>query len=223
MKENYKIYLNGISVYLCQEKCPLVVQKKDNPVEIYPVTSKATIKKIITAIEVGSLRSNIVLCSEDIKKLKNQFFSCFTMIEAGGGVVRNKRNEYLLIHRKKKWDLPKGKLESDESPRGGAVREVEEEPGVRIINIYEKLCKTYHTYKLRDEWILKKTHWYMMKGDSTSRLRPQTEEGITRVEWVGRKMFRDQIKDSYPTFNSVLIEEKTWNRRYQEAVAIQSL
>ena len=82
MKENYKIYLNGISVYLCQEKAPLVVQKKDNPVEIYPVNGKATIKKIITAIEVGSLRSNVILCSEDIKKLKNQFFSCFKMIEA---------------------------------------------------------------------------------------------------------------------------------------------
>lgn len=200
-----------------------MVQKKDNPLEIYPVNGKATIKKIITAIEVGSLRSNVVLCSADIKKLKNQFFSCFTMIEAGGGVVRNKKNEYLLIHRKKKWDLPKGKLEPDESPRGGAVREVEEETGVRIINIYEKLCKTYHTYKLKDEWILKKTHWYMMKGDSTSQLTPQTEEGITRVEWVDRKMFRKQIKDSYPTFNSVLIDEKAWNKRYQEAVAIQKL
>ena len=223
MKENYKIYLNGISVYLCQEKAPLVVQKKDNPVEIYPVNGKATIKKIITAIEVGSLRSNVILCSADIKKLKNQFFSCFKMIEAGGGVVRNKKDEYLLIHRKKKWDLPKGKLESDESPRGGAVREVEEETGVRIINIYDKLCKTYHTYKLKDEWILKKTHWYMMKGDLTSKLTPQTEEGISQVEWVDRDTFRARIKASYPTFNCVLLEEKAWNKRYKEAVAIQKL
>ena len=30
------------------------------------------------------------------------------MIEAGGGVVRNKKDEYLLIHRKKNGTYPKG-------------------------------------------------------------------------------------------------------------------
>jgi 8-oxo-dGTP diphosphatase len=50
---------------------------------------------------------------------------------AGGVVVRD--GSVLLVHRPKydDWSLPKGKLEGDETWEEGALREVEEETGLR--------------------------------------------------------------------------------------------
>ena len=50
---------------------------------------------------------------------------------AGGIVVRD--GSVLLVHRPRydDWSFPKGKLEGDESWEDGAIREVEEETGLR--------------------------------------------------------------------------------------------
>ena len=53
-------------------------------------------------------------------------------IIAAGGIVMNKNNEVLLIHRRGKWDLPKGKLDCGETIEDTAVREVSEEVGIPI-------------------------------------------------------------------------------------------
>ena len=54
------------------------------------------------------------------------------MIRAAGGIVV-RDGSVLLVHRPKydDWSFPKGKLEEGESWEEGAVREVEEETGLR--------------------------------------------------------------------------------------------
>ncbi len=56
---------------------------------------------------------------------------CLLVRAAGGIVVRD--GAVLLVHRPKydDWSFPKGKLEDGESWEDGAVREVEEETGLR--------------------------------------------------------------------------------------------
>ncbi len=60
-----------------------------------------------------------------------------TVVRAAGGVVWRRRNdgavEVLLVHRPRydDWSLPKGKVAPGESDEAGAVREVEEETGLR--------------------------------------------------------------------------------------------
>ena len=59
------------------------------------------------------------------------------MIEAAGGVIWRRtssdRVKVLVVHRPRydDWSLPKGKLESGESAARAALREVEEETGLR--------------------------------------------------------------------------------------------
>lgn len=106
-----------------------------------------------------------------------------TLIEASGGLVMNEHKEYLIIFRKGKYDLPKGKLEYDETPEEGGIREVKEECGLRKVEIVKPLDKTFHTYQVRKHRMLKKTHWFLMKS-ADQILIPQQEEEIERAEWM---------------------------------------
>lgn len=111
---------------------------------------------------------------------------------AGGVVVRENREsnqkavEALLIRRNGVWDLPKGKLEEDESIEECAIREVEEETGITPLELNQFLCTTVHTYRERGESVEKTTYWYLMSaGDEGAyhMMSPQTEEGITGLRW----------------------------------------
>src|SRR3954464_3521077 len=54
-------------------------------------------------------------------------------VKAAGGVVRREDGTIAIVHRPRydDWSLPKGKLDPGESWEEAAVREVEEETGVR--------------------------------------------------------------------------------------------
>jgi 8-oxo-dGTP pyrophosphatase MutT (NUDIX family) len=54
-------------------------------------------------------------------------------VRAAGGVVQREGGEVLVVHRPKydDWTLPKGKAEPGESDEDCALREVEEETGLR--------------------------------------------------------------------------------------------
>ena len=125
-------------------------------------------------------------------KAEDQFFKIFKkykLIEASGGLVE-KDGKYLFIKRNGFWDIPKGKLEGDESPEEGGAREVEEECGIPLPKIERHLINTWHTYTFKGKNVLKKTYWYLMKeGDVIDNLVPQEEEGITEVKFFGREDF----------------------------------
>jgi 8-oxo-dGTP pyrophosphatase MutT (NUDIX family) len=108
-------------------------------------------------------------------------------ITAGGGVLlRNTAEglETVLIFRRGKWDLPKGKQDRGESKRACAVREVNEELGISDARIISKLETTVHGYRARRRrYLIKTTHWYTMVTSSES-FTPQAKEGITDARWV---------------------------------------
>jgi 8-oxo-dGTP pyrophosphatase MutT (NUDIX family) len=108
-------------------------------------------------------------------------------IKAAGGVLyRVIEGEWyvLLIYRNGVWDLPKGKHEGSEKIRETAAREVSEETGTNLPEKLSYLCDTYHEYREGEKLIGKETVWYSMAESEERELKPQTEEGITRVEWV---------------------------------------
>ena len=67
-----------------------------------------------------------------------EFCNNYKMIFASGGVVFN-NEKLLMIYRNGLWDLPKGKIESNESESECAVREVKEECGVDSLKVIKFL------------------------------------------------------------------------------------
>lgn len=110
-------------------------------------------------------------------------------ITACGGIVFRYKNEntvpeVLMILRNGYWDLPKGKLEPDESLEMCAVREVAEEVGSGMPAIIKEVGTTYHEYQEKNKTMGKTTYWYSMIFTRMENLAPQLEEGIETTEWV---------------------------------------
>ena len=143
------------------------------------------------------LCANAKECLTKIRKSMN-------VIDAGGGMVINSKGEYLFIYRNDKWDLPKGKIEKGEGKREGAIREVEEECGITVSEIGERICKTYHTYTCKGEVVLKRTYWYKMSYKGVEKLKPQREEGITDVRWFRKGHIDAIVKNTFPSIMDVL-------------------
>lgn len=161
-------------------------------------------KELYDLIELfSSLRQirNLYIFHTDMLLLIEEFKACFTTVEAAGGLVFNRKGEFLVIRRRDRWDLPKGKLEKGETFGQAALREVEEETGLHGLVPVMPLISTYHVYQLGEERILKKTRWFEMKysGDALPEL--QEEEEITDYRWV-RPGFTDFIRSD--TYSSIL-------------------
>ena len=135
----------------------------------------------------------------------SEFCSHFLEISAGGGLVRNREGQYLLICRRDIWDLPKGKQEPDENIETCALREVEEETGLHNLILGERICVTHHTYKLHGEKILKHTYWYQMLDEREEPLLPQREEDITEARWVEKKCLPEYLEGTYPSIVEVFV------------------
>ena len=150
--------------------------------------------------------SNIYFFNENEGQLFDHFAAMFRIIEAAGGLVKNTKGEWLFIFRNGKWDLPKGKIEKGERIKMAAVREVEEECGIKKLTILKELPITYHTYFMEEKAILKRTYWFQMDCSDTSVLIPQTEEGITDVKWLSTTNLQQVYDNTFESVKEVMKE-----------------
>ena len=149
--------------------------------------------KLLTKKKINS----IGVFSNEFELIINIFKKKFPEIIAAGGKVINNKSEILFIYRNKKWDLPKGKAEKNEIISETALREVEEETGIKNLSIIKPLDKTYHIFKRGGKNYLKTTYWFEMKSDFNGKFKPQKKEGITRVEWIGIENLSSILPKSY--------------------------
>lgn len=130
----------------------------------------------------------------------------FTWISASGGLVKNEKNEFLLIFRNGFWDLPKGKIEKNEKSKKTAIREVEEECGITKPKIVKGLRKTYHTYTVNDKIVFKENDWYEMSYKGKEIPTPQKEEGIDLAIWMNKEQVVDKYPFMFPALKEMLEE-----------------
>lgn len=197
------IYFGDKPVYLCDKLTKQIDEVRHHPDAVFiDELSSSAINSLLHEIEKPAFHAGIILHS-DFDKLKKNFFKHFKLIQTGGGLVRNQRDETLLIFRRGKWDLPKGKIDPGEKLEDCALREVREETGIQKLNILSKICITYHTYGEFGKHILKESHWYLMDAFGKEALVPQTEEDITEILWVKANDIENYFSNTFPTIKAV--------------------
>lgn len=165
--------------------------------------SPRAIKSLLHEIAKPEFHAGI-LFNADLEQLKKVFFKQFILVQTGGGVVQNEKKQILMIFRRGKWDLPKGKLDKGETLEQAALREVAEETGLKNVKPGKKITVTYHTYNEFGKHILKESHWYKMTADSSQKFIPQTQEDITEIRWVDQKDLGKYFKNTFSTIKEVL-------------------
>jgi len=201
----YKIYINGTPLYLAaNSKEPIDQEKSLNYLGAHYTEKPRALLNYVDLLEKSTRYDFVVVEFSDVKKLFADFKSLFKIVSAAGGLVQNSNNELLGIYRKGFWDLPKGKIDSGETKREAAVREVEEETGVQGVIHGKRIHVSYHTYKIKKTRILKPTYWYVMEARSPIKVVVQESEGIEDFKWfLPKENMQDHWK-SYPNINELI-------------------
>ncbi len=215
-----KIFINDIPVYILSEKkinmdrvYGLVVREFETIVPEQLVDDTLIMNasfeqvdhllKLMTDKKFRKVHA-IFISSRNKRELINYIKSKFKVVKAAGGIVE-KEGKFLLIYRRKVWDFPKGKLDKGETIETCAVREVEEETGVKV-KLDKKIDAVWHTYIDRKKYILKKTYWYAMHCTNDKKMAPQKSEGIKKAEWMSIEEVRKALHGSYKSIRYVMQE-----------------
>ncbi|GAL68194.1 NUDIX hydrolase [Jejuia pallidilutea] len=185
----YKIFVGDKPIILSTEP------KEKKGVKNYKL-NKVILRNVIRKLNNTPLKK-VYLVHKNEEKLLKKFLKKAPNVVAGGGKVYNDKGKVLFIFRNGKWDLPKGKIEKKESIEETAIREVEEETGVKGLEIVKPLETTYHIFKRRGRYRIKITYWFEMKTSFDGKLYPQEKEGITKVKWLGKKKIKKAMNNSY--------------------------
>jgi ADP-ribose pyrophosphatase YjhB (NUDIX family) len=201
----YKIYINEVEVILKpSEDVTLEDTGGAGNVVVKYTGNKKHLLDYIHVLEKSIKSEKFVIHYEDFPKLKADFKSHFTEIEAAGGLVRNEKNEYLFIFRRGSWDLPKGKIEPGETKKNATMREIQEETGLKKMIVLSKIMVTRHTYRSNvGKRIIKKSHWFLVECKKQP-LVAQAIEDIEKAEWMTMEKFFSKKRQVYPNILDVL-------------------
>lgn len=199
-----KIYFDNKPLFLCDEVDEVLQPyvHHDDTIFIDELNSH-TVKAMIHEMELAKIHAG-VFYHPDLEELKKAFYKKFTLVLAAGGLVLNEEQKILMIFRRGKWDLPKGKLDKGETLEDCAVREVEEETGLQQVKLLSPQMITRHTYHEGTRFILKESHWYDMKVKGDQPLVPQAEEAITDIKWLNYKEAEKLFPQCYPSVIDVI-------------------
>ncbi|KIC63661.1 NUDIX hydrolase [Chryseobacterium taiwanense] len=200
----YKVFVN--------EKKLLLSKQSENLEKTLGYENFTSLEIALDLLENTSVKELNVF-GENIDEIWSEFQKLFRIIEAAGGIVNNPEGKVLFIKRLGKWDLPKGKMEKGESREESAVREIEEETGLKDVELVRFINTTYHIYIERNgDKVLKCTHWFEMNFSGEDTSKPQIEEGITEVAWKNTAQIEEEVFPS--TFKNIkLIIKEFWETK----------
>ncbi|HEY0354771.1 MAG TPA: NUDIX domain-containing protein [Flavisolibacter sp.] len=200
----YKIYFNNKPLYLVSElNAELEEYLHHEDTVFIDDFNQHTVKAMIHEMEAPQIHAG-VFKYDDVEALMKAFRKKLVVVQAAGGLVHTPTNEILLIHRRGKWDLPKGKLDPDEDLAVCAEREIKEETGLQKLKLEKPLLVTYHTYHEFGKHILKESHWFLFHSEKQASFLPQVEEDIDRCEWVGTDQLATYMENTHASVLDVV-------------------
>ena len=192
----------------CMIICPHDEQSLTDPNAIlYNIGDKVDIHSLVGMFETSETLNRVYIPTDDIEGTYRRICAEFLEVNAGGGLVSNRRGDYLLINRNGLWDLPKGHQDPGEDISVTALREVQEETGIDQLILRDLICITDHCYRRNGIWHLKHTWWYDMLYTDPTDLTPQKEEDISKAAWVAKSSLPPYLLNTYPSIIEVFREE----------------
>jgi 8-oxo-dGTP pyrophosphatase MutT (NUDIX family) len=196
MAQNYTIFIKDKPLFIVQTE---TAHQYDNTFQ--KIHEKGDIN--LCSLLAKSSVPGWLLLSDDPDSCLQLLTRSHIYVPAAGGLVKNEKGEFLMIYRRQKWDLPKGKKEKAETFDECAIREVEEETGLSYLKIIKMLGSTWHIYKQDNKCCLKVTAWFLMNANNIGNLEPQTEEDIEIAEWVSPENIENKLANSYASIKEV--------------------
>lgn len=203
----YKVFFNDSIIEIASE-----IKKSSNHNITRMVNSGCYdfVNQIVSEVQSGGYRSDSLIVSQEVSLLWNHFRSQFAEIPAAGGLVLDESGKYLFIRRLGVWDLPKGKIETDETAEVAAIREVEEECGLSDLKIIRQLDSTFHIYRspylpVPKNLVLKETKWFLMTCSGNQIPVPQEDEDIEAAQWMSLPELSLVLDNTYLSLREFLI------------------
>jgi len=197
----YKVFFKDRTVFFSDD-FPETFRTKNGL--FYKYESRENLTEIISAFFRLEKIDTLYLFHDDLELLRRDFSSFFKPVKAAGGLVRNTRDQFLVILRNGIWDLPKGKAAKNETSAETALREVSEECGINPPELNGFLIKTHHAYIQGGEAILKETDWFNMTVASGIKTKPQKKENITEIRWINPEESAEIKSNTFPLILEVL-------------------
>jgi 8-oxo-dGTP pyrophosphatase MutT (NUDIX family) len=204
MLQGYKIFYNDRIVFLTS-KITKSFEKNDGL--FYKYEKKEGLNELLKAFEQFEQINSLHILHDNEDILLDIVKSCYTIVEAAGGVVHRPDGKLLAIFRRGKWDLPKGKVEKGEFYKQTAIREVQEECGLQQLEVGTRLFDTYHFYTEKNVRILKRTIWYEMKVSDKEQPQPQLSEDITDIKWFDYQSVSEVMKNTFESLKDIFITQ----------------
>lgn len=196
----HKIHFENRCIIICETTSLSLADP--NSIEFH-LGDASDISRLVEMMETSTSLLRVYIPSKDPEMTYKLVCAEFKEVNAAGGLVCNRRGDYLLIRRNDLWDLPKGHQEKGEDIAVTALREVQEETGVQKLKLRDLICITDHCYKRDGIWHLKHTWWYDMLYTDPVDLTPQMEEDITKAAWVAKSSLPSYLKNTYPSIVEV--------------------
>jgi len=200
MQKDSIIYLNERPLIIVPTHQAIPNKYKD--AVLYTLPDQHTIESTLQALETGKLPAAIFI-NPDTDVMLDTVKSYFSILVAAGGLITNQEEEILLMFRRGKWDLPKGKQDEGENLEACALREVEEETGA-IGEIVEPVTPIDYWYQMDEEKRHKTVYYYLMRfvgGDITKH-----DWEMENVEWLPEDKVAERL--TYPSDKKVWIEAR---------------
>ena len=201
----HKIYFEKRCIIICGPDDPVL---SDPNALLFRIGNSSDIHTLVEMVEISDSLHRVFVPTDNIEGTYREICAEFKEVNAGGGLVSNRRGDYLLISRNGLWDLPKGHQDPGEPIEVTALREVCEETGIRDMELRELICITAHCYRRDGIWHLKHTWWYDMLHTDPTDLTPQLEEDIAKAAWVARSSLPPFLLNTYPSIAEVFREAK---------------
>ena len=200
-----KIYFEKRCMIICTPDDPTL--SDPNAIQ-FKLGDSLDIHTLVGMVETSPSLVRVFIPTDDIEDTYGRICAEFREVNAGGGLVANRRGDYLLISRNGLWDLPKGHQDPGEDIEVTALREVREETGISELELGGLICITDHCYRRDGIWHMKHTWWYEMLFTEPADLTPQKEEDIAKAAWVAKSSLPPFLLNTYPSIIEVFREAR---------------